>query len=211
VKLLSVSVSLPREIRHAGKIVTTGIFKQPVRGPVHLGRCHLDGDGQADLVNHGGVDKAAYVYSAEDYAWWRRELEREDLPHGALGENLCISGASDDSVRVGDVFRMGEALVRVTQPRVPCFKLGIAMADAAFVKRFAGSRRTGFYVAVLEEGRVEAGDSVARVARDPEGLTVRELFGLLVFREGGEDRVRQALCSESLSAAWRSELGALLP
>jgi MOSC domain-containing protein YiiM len=210
VELLSVSVALPREREHAGKTIRTGIFKRPLRGPVHLGRSGLAGDGQADRVNHGGVDKAAYVYSAEDYEYWRRELGREDLSFGTLGENFCITDTSDDVVRVGDVLRIGEALVRVTQPRVPCFKLGIAMGDAAFVKRFAKSRRTGFYVAVLEEGRVESGDRVALVERDPLGLTVRELFGLLVFREGGEEVVRQALGSEALSAAWRSELEALL-
>jgi MOSC domain-containing protein YiiM len=209
-KILSVSVSLPREVEHAGKTITTGIFKQPLHGPVLLGSTHLAGDGQADLENHGGVDKAAYVYSAEDYDYWRAELGRGDLSFGALGENLCISGVSDESVCVGDVFRAGEALVRVTQPRVPCFKLGIAMGDAAFVKRFAKSRRTGFYVAVLEEGRVEAGDPVARVDRDPQGMTVRELFALLVFREGGEQAVRRALEIEALSAAWRAELSALL-
>jgi len=209
-KLLSVNVALRCECQHAGKTIRTGIFKRPLRGPVQLGRSGLVGDGQADRVNHGGVDKAAYAYSAEDYAYWRHELGREDLPFGTLGENLCISGSSDDAVRVGDVFRIGEALVRVTQPRVPCFKLGIAMGDAAFVKRFARSRRTGFYAAVLEEGQVEAGDPVARVDRDPLGLTVRELFALLVFREGGEDLIRQALRSEALSEAWRSELETLL-
>ena len=154
------SVSLPRECRHEGKTFTTGIFKRPVDGPVRLGRLHLEGDGQADPVNHGGVDKAAYLYSADDYDHWRRELGREDLPWGSLGENLCIRGISDETVRLGDVFRIGDSRVRVTQSRVPCFKLGIAMGSPAFVKRFARSRRTGFYVSVQEEGAVEAGDPV---------------------------------------------------
>ena len=126
-KLLSVNVSLPREISHGGRTVTTGIFKQPVDGRVMLGTLNLEGDGQADLVGHGGVYKAAYVYSMENYAYWERELGRSDFGFGQFGENFTVEGMADEAIHIGDVFRIGDALVEVSQPRVPCFKLAIRM------------------------------------------------------------------------------------
>ena len=153
-KLLSVNVSLPREISHKGRTVTTGIFKEPVADRVMLRELNLDGDGQADLIGHGGVYKAAYVYSHEHYDHWAKELGRDDFAFGQFGENLTVEGMLDHDIHVGDRFRIGGALVEVTQPRVPCFKLGIRMGVESFENVLLSSNRVGFYLRVLEEGEV---------------------------------------------------------
>src|SRR5919202_937209 len=167
-KLLSVNVSLPRKVPHGRKTVSTGIFKEPVAGRIMLRTLNLDGDGQADLVNHGGIYRAVYVYSIENYGYWQRELGRTDFSFGQFGENFTVEGMLEDDVYVGDVFRVGEALVEVTQPRPPCFKLGIKMGMAEFPKLFLASGRVGFYLRILEEGEVGAGDSFERIKSDPE-------------------------------------------
>ncbi len=161
-KLLSVNVSPPKEVAHGGKTVTTGIFKEPVDGRVMLRTLNLDGDGQADLTGHGGIYKAAYAYSVENYDYWKRELGRTDFTFGQFGENLTVEGMLEDEIHVGDVFRAGGALVEVTQPRVPCYKLGIKMGLRGFEKTFLASRRVGFYLRVLEEGEVGADDADER-------------------------------------------------
>ncbi|MBD0253785.1 MAG: MOSC domain-containing protein, partial [Rubrobacter sp.] len=153
-KLLSVNVSPPKEVTKGDRTVTTGIFKEPVDGRVMLRTLNLDGDGQADLVGHGGIYKAAYAYSVENYDYWKRELGRTDFPFGQFGENFTVEGMLEDEIHVGDVFRAGGALVEVTQPRVPCYKLGIKMGLRGFEKKFLASRRVGFYLRVLEEGDV---------------------------------------------------------
>ena len=151
-KLVSVNVSLPRDFARGDKTVQTGIFKEPVEGRVMLRTLNLDGDGQADLEAHGGIYKAAYVYSLDHYAYWRRELGRdEDFPYAQFGENFTVEGLTEDTVHVGDVFRIGGALVEVTQPRVPCFKLGLKMELEGFEKRFLHSRRSGYYLASSPE------------------------------------------------------------
>jgi MOSC domain-containing protein YiiM len=144
----------------------------------------LDGDGQADLRNHGGKDKAALAYSIENYEYWREWLGRTDLAHGQFGENFTVEGMTEDRVHIGDVFRVGEAVVQVTQPRVPCFKLALKMQDPDFPDLFLSSGRVGFYLRVLEEGAVGEGDAIELVTADPEGLTVREVCHLLYFRLG---------------------------
>src|SRR4051794_30148819 len=157
VKIVSLNVGEPGEVQWQGRIVTTGIFKEPVTGRVMMRRLNLDGDGQADLTVHGGVDKAVYAYPFEHYPFWRAELPGIDLPWGMFGENLTTEGLFEDSVFVGDRFQIGEAEGVVTQPRLPCYKLGIKFGRADMVKRFLGSRRTGFYLAVAREGMVAAG------------------------------------------------------
>ena len=176
--LISINVGLPREILHGGQAITTGIFKAPVAGPVWLGRLNLAGDGQADLRVHGGADKAVYVYPFEHYAFWAGELGRSDFPHGQFGENFTTEGLLEDEVSIGDVFQIGGARVQVTQPRTPCFKLGIRMGDENFPARFATANRTGFYLRVLEEGRVAAGDAIERIEPAADSMTVREVFHL---------------------------------
>ena len=202
-KLLSVNVSPPREVPHGRKTVSTGIFKEPVAGRVMLRSLNLAGDGQADLVNHGGIYQAVYAYSIENYAYWQRELGRTDFSFGQFGENFTVEGMLEDDVYVGNVFRVGEALVEVTQPRPPCFKLGIKMGMAQFPKLFLGSGRVGFYLRVLEEGTVGAGDVFHRIYSDPEQITVREMSHLLFFEPENLEGARRALRIQALSPGWR--------
>jgi MOSC domain-containing protein YiiM len=202
-ELLSVNVSLPTEIPHGRGTVSTGIFKKPVRGRVMLRALNLEGDGQADLVNHGGVHRAVYAYSIENYDYWRRELGRTDLAFGQFGENFTVEGMPEDGVHIGDVFRVGGALVEVSQPRPPCFKLGIKMGMFRFPKLFLRSGRVGFYLRVLEEGEVGAGDTFDLVDSDPERMTVREMSYLLFFDPENLEGARRALRIRALSPWWR--------
>jgi len=201
--LLSVNVSLPRAIVYRSARVVTGIFKEPVHGGVVLRTRGLDGDGQADLRVHGGPDKAVYVYSMDHYAYWARELGRADLTPGQFGENFTVEGLEDDQVHVGDLVRVGGALVQVTQPRTPCYKLGIRMGLAHFPTLFLTSCRVGFYLRVVEEGRVAAGDRLERVAVDPERMTVSEIFRLRYFDPENLEGARRALHIRALAPGWR--------
>ena len=193
--ILSLNVGLPREVADRKRIVRTGIFKEPVSGPRLLTRSQLEGDGQADLENHGGVDKAAYAYAADHYAYWQRELDRP-LPFGQFGENFTVTGLSEERAYIGDVFRVGEALVEVTQPR---------MGDPGFVAVFLKSLRSGFYLRVLEEGRVAAGDRFERQREGPGRVSVVEALRLLYFEKDDLDGARRVLDVPALSAAWRAE------
>ena len=202
-KLLSVNVSPPVEVLHRGKTVTTGIFKEPVSRRVMLRTMNLDGDGQADLTAHGGIYKAAYVYSTENYDYWKQELGRTDFAFGQFGENFTVEGMPEDEIHVGDVFRVGGALVEVTQPRVPCYKLGIKMDRPQFVKMFLASCRVGFYLRVLEEGEVGAGDVFDRLRTEPERMTVREICHLLYFDPENLRGANKALRIRALSPGWQ--------
>lgn len=202
-KLLSVNVSLPKEVPHGRETVSTGIFKEPVGGRIMLRTTNLDGDGQADLENHGGVDRAAYAYSIENYDHWRHELGRDEFAFGQFGENFTVEGMVEDDIHIGDVFRVGDALVEVSQPRPPCFKLGIKMGMARFPKLFLASGRVGFYLRVLEEGEVGAGDTFERIESDTERVTVREMSHLLFFDPENLEGARRALRIQALSPGWR--------
>jgi MOSC domain-containing protein YiiM len=202
-KVLSVNVSLPTEVLYRDKRVTTGIFKEPVNGRVMLRTLNLDGDGQADLIGHGGIYKAAYVYSIENYDYWKRELGRTDFTFGQFGENVTVEGMLEDQICVGDVFRVGSALVEVTQPRVPCYKLGIKMGLSQFVKMFLASCRVGFYLRVLEVGEIGPGDVLDHVRTDPERMTVREVCHLLYFDPKNLEGAKKALRIRALSPGWR--------
>jgi MOSC domain-containing protein YiiM len=208
--LLSVNVAKPREVDRDGEKIATGIFKEPVDGRVALRATNLDGDGQADLSVHGGIHKAVYVYSVDHYAFWRAELGRDDLRYGQFGENFSVAGWTDDEVHIGDVFRVGTALLEVTQPRTPCFKLGLRMGDATFPKRFLASGRPGFYLRVLEEGEVGAGDAMERVRVGPEEMTVQEVTRLLHFERGDRARLKRVLAIPALSPEWRRSFEELL-
>lgn len=202
-KLLSVNVSLPKEVQNNGKTMTTGIFKEPVKKRVMLRTMNLDGDGQADLVGHGGIYKAVYVYSIENYEYWKSELSRNDFTYGQFGENFTVEGMLEDEIHIGDVFRVGGALVEVTQPRVPCAKLGFKMGMAKFPKLFLQNSRVGFYLRVLEEGEVGAGDVIERVEVDAERMTVREINHLLYFDQKNLEGAKKALRIRALSPGWR--------
>jgi MOSC domain-containing protein YiiM len=203
VKVLSVNVSKPKEVPYNGKTVLTGIFKRPVQGRVMMRRLNIDGDGQGDLTVHGGVDKAVYIYPFEHYAYWKYELGRDDLTYGQFGENLTVEGLLEDSVHIGDVFRVGEALVEVSQPRVPCFKLGLKMGDPKFVKYFLESEWVGFYVRVLAEGLVAAGDPIERVQMGEGRMTVKEIVHLAYFDKTNIEQAKQASALPALSPGWR--------
>jgi MOSC domain-containing protein YiiM len=202
-KLLSIQVGLPREVRWQRRTVSTGIFKEPVDGPVILRTLNLDGDRQADLSVHGGTHKAVYVYPAEHYGPWRAELPEVELPWGAFGENFTTEGLLEDEVHIGDRFRIGTAEVVVAQPRTPCFKLGIRFGDPEMVNRFLESRRSGFYLAVLREGQVEAGDAVELIGRDPNLVTVADV-NRLFLGEQDEDARARALQVEALPDDWKA-------
>jgi MOSC domain-containing protein YiiM len=202
-RVICVNVGLPRQVAWRGKTVTTGIFKEPVSGPIRLRQLNLDGDRQADLTAHGGPAKAVYAYPAEHYAYWRQQLPDRDLPWGTFGENLTIEGLSEDTVRIGDRLRIGTVELVVTQPRLPCFKLGIRFGRAEMVKRFLASRRTGFYLAVLEEGELGAEDPITQVSQGEAPVTVADITRLYV--DGGEDieGLQRAVRVEALPQDWR--------
>ncbi len=202
-KLLSVNVSQPKEVSYNGKRIKTGIFKEPVSGRTMMRRLNLDGDGQGDLTVHGGVHKAVYIYTIEHYDYWKRELVRDDLTYGKFGENLTVEDMLEDTVHIGDVFRIGEALVEVSQPRVPCFKLGIKMRDPQIVKPFLQSERVGFYVRVLEEGEVGAGDAIERTKVGGGQMTVKEIVHLRHFDNSNAAAAEKAASLPALTPSWR--------
>lgn len=202
-KLLSVNVGLPREVSWKGKTVMTGIFKEPLQGRVILRSLNLDGDQQADLTVHGGVDKAVYAYPVEHYDYWRHELPDMELPWGMFGENLTIEGVLEDVVNIGDRFRIGTAEVMVTQPRMPCYKLGIKFGRADMVKRFLASRRSGFYFSVIEEGEVEVGDELEVIDRDENQITVTDIVRLYVRESNDLNLLYRVAQLQALPASWR--------
>jgi ferredoxin-NADP reductase/MOSC domain-containing protein YiiM len=206
-KLLSVNVCLPKGIAYRGRMVTTGIFKEPVSARVCARALGLDGDGQADLSVHGGVDMAVYAYPHQHYGFWEAELGRRDLPFGQFGENLTIAGISEVSTRVGDLFRVGTALFQVTQPRIPCYKLAIRMAEGFdFPARFQASGRVGFYFRVREEGDVGAGDTVELIDRDDRSVTIAEFIETYLNYMHEPERLTRIIGSRDLSDSWRGFL-----
>ena len=209
-KLVSVNTGLPREVSWHGRIVTTAIFKEPARGRVALRKLNLDGDRQADLNVHGGEHKAVYCYSLVHYDYWKKELPGRELPMGMFGENFTIDDGTDglpeESVHLGDRFSIGTAEVVVTQPRLPCYKLGVRFGSDDMVKRFLASGRTGFYVAVLREGEVGAGDEIEVISGEANAVAVSEITRLYVAKRFGEAEVRavrRALRVEELPESWK--------
>jgi MOSC domain-containing protein YiiM len=208
--VLSVSVGLPRVIGERGtEPFRSGIGKRPVAGPVAVDAMGIAGDGQADLINHGGLDKAVYAYDRADAAYWENRLGRA-LPPGTLGENLTLEGLPTADVRVGDRLRAGDVLLEVTQPRVPCYKLGIHMGDAGFPAAFAKSLRVGFYLRVVEPGMLANGIPITIVQKTETFLTIAELMGLYLNGQRDAERLAAAVALPGLSAAWREELSARL-
>jgi MOSC domain-containing protein YiiM len=203
-KLVSVNVGLPRDVIWKGRTVTTGIFKEPVEGPVSLRRLNLDGDRQADLSVHGCQDKAVYAYPSEHYAYWRDAVPGTELSWGMFGENFTTEGFLEDKLNIGDRFRIGSALVMVTQPRMPCYKLGVKFGRDDIVKLFLKSGRPGFYFSVLKEGEVEAGAAIELVARDHNNITVGDIARLYVSEKENTELMRRAVAVEALPASWRN-------
>jgi len=202
-KLLSVNVGLPREIEWKGKIVRTSIFKRPVEGRVRVSTLNVEGDQQSDLTAHGGPDKAVYAYPSEHFAFWRTELPGMELDWGVFGENFTTTGLLEETVHIGDRFRVGSAEFVVTQPRMPCFKLGIRFNRSEMVKRFLQSGRTGFYFAVVKEGEVADGDSIELLERDDNNEPVGDIVNLYRGDAGNQDLLRRVSELPSLPTSWR--------
>ena len=205
-KILSIQVARPAHYPREGQAVSTGILKDPMQGPVMLRRLNLDGDRQADLSVHGGPNKAVYGYPSEHYPFWRKELPEMDLPYGMFGENFTTEGMQEESTNIGDRFRIGKAVVMVTQPRVPCFKLAAKFRRDDILKRFLESGRSGFYFSVVEEGEVEAGDAIEQIHQDENGITVADINQL--YLNGGDDiaLLRRAVLVEALPDGYRNYL-----
>src|SRR5687768_5986756 len=202
-KIISVNVGRPRLVLSNEQPVSTGIYKTPVEGRVMLRTLNLDGDRQADLSVHGGASKAAYAYPAEHYNYWRDELPGTELPWGMFGENLTIEGLEESTINIGDRFLLGAAEVTVTEPRMPCYKLGIKFGRADIIKRFLASGRTGFYFSVQLEGEVGAGDEIELIARDENNVTVADITRLYARKKDDVETLHRAIALEALPESWR--------
>ena len=209
-RLLSVNVGLPRDVTWRGKTVHTAIWKEPVQGRRMVRRLNIDGDGQGDLQGHGGEQRAAFVYQIESYRYWQDRLGRSDFTYGQFGENFTVEGMSDDEVCIGDRYRIGQALFEVTQPRVTCYRVGMRMNEPRMPALLTSSGKPGFYFRVLQEGEVEAGDEIVKVADGPERMTVAEINALLYLPGHSRQQLEHALRIPALSAGWRISFQALL-
>lgn len=202
-KVISVNVGLPRLVLRNGEPVSTGIFKEPVDGRVRVKTLNLDGDRQADLSVHGGPQKAVYLYPSEHYEFWKHELPEMSLPWGMFGENLTSTGLFETEVHIGDKFRIGTTELMVTQPRMPCYKLGIRFGRVDIIKRFLVSERSGIYFSVLKEGEVGAGDEVELLERNVAGVRVVDVTRLYSSDREDVDLMRRAIATEALPDSWR--------
>jgi ferredoxin-NADP reductase/MOSC domain-containing protein YiiM len=208
--LVSVNVGLPKDIPWQGKTVFTGVFKDAVSGPRRVGKLNVEGDGQGDLAGHGGEQRAVFAYQLDSYRHWERELGRADFRHGQFGENFTIDGLSDGEVCIGDRYEIGSALFEVTQPRVTCYRVGIRMNDPRIPALLVSHRRPGFYLRVLREGEVQAGDEIVKVADGPEQMSVAEVSALLYLPGHPRQQLLRALRIPALSAGWQDSFRALL-
>jgi len=208
--LLAVNVGLPRDVPWRGVTVHTGVWKQPVAGPRMVRRLNIDGDGQGDLAGHGGEHRAVLVYQMTSYRYWRQELGRDDFVYGQFGENFTVDGLPDDEVCIGDRYRIGGAVFEVTQPRVTCYRVGLRMNEPRMAALLVSHRRPGFYLRVITEGEVRAGDEIVKVASGPEGITVAEIDALLYLPGHPRALLARALRIPALSDGWKTSLQALL-
>jgi MOSC domain-containing protein YiiM len=203
VKLVSLNVARPRLVVYKGQSINTGIFKQPVSGPVQLRTLNLDGDRQADLSVHGGPYKAVYGYPFEHYFFWREELPGVDLPWGVFGENFTTSGLAEEELHVGDRFQIGSSIVTVRQPRTPCYKLAAKVQRDDMLERFLLSGRSGFYFSVEQEGSVAADDDFQLLKRNQDGITISEMNRLFVREKYNQELLRKAIHTAALPDDWR--------
>jgi MOSC domain-containing protein YiiM len=210
-KLISLNVALPRLTLYKGATINTGIFKQPVTGPVELRTLNLDGDRQADLTVHGGKFKAVYAYPSEHYEFWRQELPGTMLPWGMFGENFTTEGLAENTLHIGDRLRIGTASLMVRQPRVPCYKLAAKFHRTDILARFLRSGRSGFYFSVEREGTVAAGDSFEFQTREPRAITIAEMNQLFVEEKYNRELLDKAMATPALPEDWRDYLSKRLP
>src|ERR1700722_1790438 len=207
--LVSVNVGLPVDVEWQGKVVHTAVWKRPVVGRVMARRLNLDGDGQGDLAGHGGEHRAVMVYQLDSYRYWEAYLQRHDFEYGQFGENLTVEGLGDDEVCIGDRYRIGGALLEVTQPRVTCYRVGIRMNNPQMPALLVSHKRPGFYCRVIEEGEIGADYEIGKVADGPEHITVKDIDGLLYLPVHSLDQLQRGLRIPSLSAGWKGSLEAL--
>ncbi len=205
-KIISVNVGTPREVPWKGTTVVTGIFKEPVDGPVMIKELNLAGDQQADLTVHGGADKAVYAYPAEHYEYWRHELPGVKFSWGKFGENLTTEGLLENTLHIGDRLRVGSAILMVTQPRMPCYKLGLKFGRDDIVKRFLTSKRSGFYFSVVKEGEVTAGSKVEILSQDPNRVTVADIGRLYLHQVRDAELLQRATTVSALPENWKAAL-----
>ena len=204
--IVSVNVGMPREVVWKGMTVRTGIFKDPVDGPVMIGELNLAGDEQADLTVHGGAQKAVYAYPAEHYEYWQHELPDVAFPWGKFGENLTTEGLLEDTLCIGDRLRVASAILMVTQPRMPCYKLALKFERDDMIKRFLTSGRSGFYFSVVEPGEVRAGSKVEILSRDPNGVSVADIGGLYLGKTRDPELFQRATHVSALPESWKADL-----
>ena len=209
-RLISVNVGRPQTVQWHGKRVLTSIWKVPVDGAIAVAPNNLFGDEQSDLTVHGGPDKAVYAYPSEHYEFWKRELRLAELAWGSFGENLTTEGMTERDVAVGDRFRVGTTELIVTQPRLPCYKLGIRFGDDRMVKRFMASRRSGIYFSVAKPGHLQQGDAIERIARSAEPVTIAEIVALFAGDTDDPHIARRALAAEALPPFWKDEFRTLI-
>ena len=203
-KLISLNVGIPRQVTYKSELVTTGIFKEPIHHRTKLRKLNLDGDKQADLTVHGGLNKAVYSYPAEHYGYWQKELPGMYLSWGMFGENFTTEGLFEDNVNIGDQFQIGSAIVIATQPRMPCYKLGVKFGRMDIVKRFLASGLTGIYFKVLQEGDVGAGDVIKLIRRDDNNVTVKDVIRIYSVDKDDVQTLERAIKVKDLSDGWRS-------
>ena len=202
-KLISVNVGLPRVVISNGEPVSTAIFKEPVLARVMLRTLNLDGDRQADMSVHGGPSKAVYAYPSEHYEFWKQEFPEMNLPWGMFGENFTTTGLFESEVNIGDKFQIGSAIVMTTQPRLPCYKLGIKFGRTDIIKKLLASERTGIYFAVLQEGELGAGDSIELIERNKANLTVNDITKLYASEKHNSELLARAIAAEALPDSWK--------
>lgn len=202
-RLLSLNVGLPRQVRFQGELVTTGIFKKPVQGSVRLRKLNLEGDKQADLKVHGGVDKAVYAYAGEHYDYWRQELPDMSLPWGMFGENFTTEGMFEEMVNIGDQFKVGTANLIATQPRMPCYKLGVKFGSMDMIKRFLASGLTGVYFKVMKEGELEQGDEIKLIKKAENSVTVKDIVRIYTIDKDDIQTIERAIKIKDLPNGWR--------
>jgi len=205
-RIVSVNVGLPREVIWKNITVQTSIFKEPVAGVVAARELNLAGDQQADLTVHGGSEKAVYAYPAEHYEYWRKQLSDVSLSWGAFGENLTTAGLWEDTLCIGDILRVGSAVLQITQPRMPCYKLQLRFNRDDIIRRFLVSGRSGFYFSVIDPGDVDAGSKVEVLDRDPHGVTVTDIVSLYLGHRRDPELLRRAMNVTSLSENWKTQL-----
>ena len=209
-QLLSVNVGLPRNIAWRGETVHTAVWKEPVQGRRMVRRLNIDGDGQGDLAGHGGEQRAVFVYQMEAYHYWEHQLGRHDFVFGQFGENFTVEGLSDEEVCIGDQYRIGSALFEVTQPRVTCYRVGIRMNEPQMAALLVAHKKPGFYLRVLQEGEVEAGDEIVKVADGALRMTVAEIDAMLYLGQHSREQLERALRLPALSPGWKTSFQALL-